>query len=215
MTDFCKQDFTTETEGETGAGAQADPGRNLLVLDLDETLLHAAERRLPHEPDFVLGHYSVYLRPYLHEFIDRALKWFDVAIWTSSSEDYASAMVSRLFPDPSLLRFVWASNRCTRKLDPELQDYFWVKDFKKLKRLGYDLDRVLVVDDSPEKHSRNYGNLIKVAPFTGDQADRELQQLLHYLGSIRDLTRYRTMEKRNWRAISSQLAERSCPKPSL
>lgn len=181
--------------------------RNLLVLDLDETLLYASEGPLAHEPDFTLGNYSVYLRPYVREFIERVLQWFNIAVWTSSTEDYASAMIARLFPDPSRLMFAWASNRCTRKLDPEMQDYFWVKDFKKLKRLGYDLDRVLVIDDSPEKHVRNYGNLIKVAPFTGNPADRELSQLLIYLDSVRQMTNYRTMEKRNWRAVASQLAE--------
>ncbi|MGE5192644.1 MAG: NIF family HAD-type phosphatase [Deltaproteobacteria bacterium] len=179
--------------------------RNLLVLDIDETLVYAAETPLEREPDFRIAHYAVYVRPHAREFIDSVLQWFDVAVWTSAGEEYAALMVARLFPDPSAVRFVWGSNRCTRRFNPETYEQYWIKDFKKLKRIGYDLCRVLVIDDSTEKHTRNYGNLIRVFPFTGDQGDRELANLLPYLASIRDEENYRTIEKRNWRHIVSQL----------
>lgn len=40
---------------------------------------------------------------------------------------------------------------------PELQERFYVKDLKKVRRLGYQLERSLVVDDSPEKVRCSYG----------------------------------------------------------
>jgi len=58
---------------------------------------------------------------------------------------------------------------------------------------------VLVVDDSPEKHTRNYGNLVRVSPFLGDADDDELPRLAAYLSSIRAESDVRTLEKRSWR----------------
>ena len=49
--------------------------------------------------------------------------------------------------------FVWSRTRCTPRFDYERWEKLYLKDLKKVKRRGYDLDRVLIVDDSPEKFS--------------------------------------------------------------
>lgn len=43
---------------------------HLLILDLDETLIHARELALSYEPDFWVPPYPVYLRPGVHGFLD-------------------------------------------------------------------------------------------------------------------------------------------------
>lgn len=43
----------------------------LLILDLDETLIHATEQP-EREADFQIFHYHVYKRPYLEEFFLRS-----------------------------------------------------------------------------------------------------------------------------------------------
>ena len=75
---------------------------------------------------------------------------------------------------------------------------------KKLKRAGYSLESVLVIDDSPEKHVRNYGNLIRVRPFVGDANDSELRHLLPFLNWIRFRDDVRQIEKRNWRTFADR-----------
>ena len=77
---------------------------------------------------------------------------------------------------------------------------YWVKDLKKVKRLGYDLNRMLMVDDTPSKLQRNYGNAVYVSSFEGDPADRELLSLAPYLLSLVDCDDFRTIEKRGWRS---------------
>jgi len=67
------------------------------------------------------------------------------------------------------------------------------------KRRGYALERVLVVDDSPEKHTRNYGNLVRVEPFLGDPSDDELSHLARYLPTLAKAENVRSIEKRRWR----------------
>jgi len=173
--------------------------KHLLILDLDETLIYGTEEPLDRPHDFRVAHYFVYRRPYLGEFLSAVSGWFDLAVWSSASHLYVAGVVSALFPDPTGLRFVWASNRCTRRFDPEWQDYYWVKDLRKAKRAGYPLERVLMIDDSPEKLERHYGNLLWVRPFTGQQEDTELRMVLPYLDSLRGAENLRTIEKRYWR----------------
>lgn len=112
-------------------------------------------------------------------------------------------IVKELFPQPPA--FVWASDRCTQVYDPELGECFWVKNLKKIKQKAYPLESVIMVDDSPEKHGRNYGNLVRVRPFVGDMADNELPLLLPYLERLREVENIRTIEKRQWRVeVASQ-----------
>ena len=173
-------------------------GRNLLILDLDETLFFSSEKPLNRQPDFVFHVFEVYVRPGLQEFLARMAVAFELAVWTSSSPDYAAFFVDRFFAGFDL-RFVWASDRCTSRFDHDRHTMCALKDFRKLRRKGIDLNRVLMVDDSREKHTRNYGNLVLVHPFEGDPGDHELALLAPYLESLRNCRNCRTIDKRLWR----------------
>lgn len=177
--------------------------RNLLILDLDETLFFATEKPLDRQPDLRFHVYAVYLRPGLNAFLSRMAAAYELAVWTTSSPDYARFFADRLFPGLSL-KFVWASDRSTFRFDPEFLTMHAIKDFRKLRRHGIDLNRVLMVDDSPEKHVRNYGNLVPVRPFEGDPADRELDLLATWLESLKERRDYRSIEKRYWRSRFKQ-----------
>jgi RNA polymerase II subunit A small phosphatase-like protein len=171
----------------------------LLVLDLDETLIHATEAGLEHTPDFEVGPYAVYKRPGLDAFLSTMGACFTLAVWTSSTRPYAIPVVANIFPAGIELAFVWARERCTPRFDPEQQDHEWTKNLGKLKRRGHRLEQVLMVDDTPAKLARHYGNLVRIKPFFGDPADRELFQLGEYLPTLAGATNVRTIEKRFWR----------------
>lgn len=173
--------------------------RLLLVLDLDETLIHASEIELDRDADFRAAGYHVYRRPHLQAFIDHALANFEVGVWTSSGRIYADAVVAALFP-PGALRFVWSRERCTISHDWTTGHYLHRKPLKKLKRHGYRLERMLAIDDTPAKHARNYGNLVCVREYLGEDAhDDELARLMVYLRRLADEPNVRTIEKRRWR----------------
>ncbi len=55
------------------------------------------------------------------------------------------------------------------------------------------------MDDSPEKHVKNYGNLLRVRPYEGAVDDDELLALATYLVSLASLRDVRSIEKRRWR----------------
>ena len=175
-----------------------DTAPKLLVLDLDETLVHAAERRLDREEDFRVGPYFIYRRPHLDEFLAAMLETFRVAVWTSSGEIYARQVIDRIFPADAL-RFLWSSDRCTLTRDWDTGDYKTLKNLRKLKDKGYLLESVIAVDDTPQKFERSFGNLVTVREFLGDPADVELKLLSAYLKQLAHVPNVRTIEKRLWR----------------
>lgn len=174
--------------------------RQLLILDLDETLIFASEEapegRLA---DFRVGPYQILRRPHLAEFLTFCREHFEVAVWTSSSGSYAAAVVAQIFGPDYPLAFVWALDRCTHGLrgdSPEMQP---LKHLAKVRRRGYALERVLMVDDSPEKLVRSYGNLVQIRPFQGEPEDQELRYLMPYLLELKTEPNIRAVEKRGWR----------------
>jgi RNA polymerase II subunit A small phosphatase-like protein len=150
----------------------------LLILDLDETLVYASDDPPPTRVDFRVGPYGVMKRPHVHAFLAAVREWFDLAVWTSSSSGYAGVVVENLFPASDALRFLWCSNRCTVRYNAEFGEYYGVKSLRKVKRRGYQLERVLVLDDTPSKHASNYGNLVPIKPFEGEEDDAELLAVL-------------------------------------
>lgn len=181
------------------AGSGQPHGKKLLVLDLDETLIHATETGLDRAPDFEVGPYAVYKRPGLEAFLSAMQAHFDLAVWTSSTGAYALPVVAHIFPPEVQPKFVWARERCTLRFHGEDHDYEWAKNLDKLKRRGYRLEHVLMLDDTPAKLANHYGNLVRARPFFGDLADRELYLLSDYLPTLALAENVRRIEKRFWR----------------
>ncbi|MCA9800565.1 MAG: HAD family hydrolase [Cyanobacteria bacterium HKST-UBA02] len=176
--------------------------RPLLILDIDETLLHATEEPLARDCDFRAGQFFVYLRPGSRKFLESIVEAYDYAVWSSATRDYLDIVVERLTADlteqPS---FVWDRSRCTRRVDFHLQEEYFLKNLTKLERRGIDLNRVLILEDEPRKVHRNYGNAIYVRPYLGAKEDDELLLLDNYLTSIKDVPNYRAIDKRSWRSL--------------
>ena len=126
---------------------------------------------------------------------------FKVAVWTSSGSSYANEIVRAIFEDPEKLQFVWTRERCTWGLDRDSREGHWIKDLRKVRRVGFSLESIVVIDDSPEKLKRHYGNTICVTPFMGDALDQELRKLQAYLLWLKDVPNVRLIEKRNWRTV--------------
>jgi len=110
-------------------------------------------------------------------------------------------VVAGIFPEPDALRFAWASDRYTRSYEHEWREYYWRKSLQKVLRRGYRREHVIAVDDSPEKWSRSYGNLVRVHPYGGETTDQELPLLARYLERLRDVENVRAVEKRYWREM--------------
>jgi RNA polymerase II subunit A small phosphatase-like protein len=182
----------------------------LLILDLDETLIHASTEIIRDDFDFQVSRYFIYKRPGLDAFLRFCAQHFKLAIWSSASDDYVNAVVKQIFPSDVSLEFVWARSRCTPFLLPQYDaqgfynldfasKYEFAKRLKKVARRGFNLQKILLVDDTPEKVLHNYGNAIYAKPYHGGTNDSELTALASYLLSLKDVENVRTIEKRYWR----------------
>jgi len=169
----------------------------LVVLDLDETLFHTTLDDIPqHAPDFRVGECGVYLRPHAREFLEDCFARFRVGVWTSATQDYADAILAEITA-PERFEFVWARDRCKQRFHFHMMRLGFEKPLKKLLRQGYRRERILAVDDSPEKWRASYGNLVTVEPFFGDPNDQELVSLGRFLPTFLDCPDVRAVEKRN------------------
>ena len=170
----------------------------LLILDLDETLIHGSETRLERFPDFLVGPYHIYQRPHLTDFFAQVRGSYLLAVWTASMRIYAENIVKQAFPEDLKLEFFWSREHCKRRMDLETREQYWLKYLANLKG-RYDLDRILAVDDDPRCFEKNYGNHVRVRPYGGSTEDRELLHLATYLEQLAPLPNLRIVEKRGWR----------------
>ena len=166
----------------------------LLILDLDETLIHATEEPLTRQADFKTELYSVYKRPFVDRFLEFCFQNFKVGVWTTAGKEFAEEVVQNIFTSGYTLEFLWSYQRCTRVFDSETLEVYYIKNLKKLKRKGYHLEEIIMVDDTPRKLERNYGNLVRVIEWLGDQNDQELLLLIQYLDYLKDLENIRKIE---------------------
>ena len=171
----------------------------LLVLDIDQTLVHGTEAPLAREADFCVGPYFIYKRPGVDEFMSSCLEWFEVGIWTASALDYAESVVAQLIGTVDQLAFLWGRGRCTRRFDPVRREEYYTKNLKKLKK-RWPLGKIIAVDDIARNFEQSYGNLVHVRPYNGGPRDDELVLLAKYLLTLDDVEDVRSMDKRRWRA---------------
>ena len=171
----------------------------LLILDLDNTLIFGTAEPLARPADWRVGPYHIYARSHLARFFQRVTAHYRLAVWTAATQLYAEEVVKHSFPPDARLEFLWSRGHCKPRMDIETREEYWLKDLTKLRRHGHDLDRILFVDDTAKNLSRNYGNLIAIAPYSGETEDNELMHLASFLESVTKNASLRKLEKRGWR----------------
>ena len=177
----------------------SDKSDKLLLLDLDETLIHATPVPLTIAPDFQFDLFHIYKRPGLDWFLMNISQHFTVGVWSSADNAYVEEIVKMITPDTMEWFMIWGRSRCTIKRDYNLDGYYFEKRLDKVKRKGFKLEQIIIVDDSPEKSRSNYGNAVYIEPFMGNRNDNELTYLYDYLLTLKEAHNIRTIEKRGWR----------------
>lgn len=183
----------------------------LLILDMDETLIHTEsfednylpegsyDFKFPIHDKYDEKWYYTIKRPFLDEFLKYAFDNFKVAVWTAGSRDYATTVMNGVGIDIDKLEFFWTRERCTIKYDYMTMQNYGQKSLNKVhKSFGWDLNKILIVDDVEKTAINNYGNLILIKSFLYDRNDTELLKLINYLETIKDSPNFRSIEKRGW-----------------
>lgn len=135
-------------------GYMPPPPPLLVVLDLNGTILDSTHRaRRGVAVDARARAKFVYFRPGMHEFLawlaeQHAAGLVEIAVWTSNSRDNARAVIETAFTEDQCdrLSFVMCRDDCLT-----FRDYSSKKPLRKILQRGYAVDRLLIIDDSPEK----------------------------------------------------------------
>ena len=152
-----------------------------LVLDLDETLIHSTFKPMA-SADFILGlemgqcFYHVYMniRPGAEEFIRKMSKIYEVVIFTASLGKYADPLIDVIDKD-HLVKHRLFRESCL------VHQGLYVKD---LNRLGRDVRKTVIVDNSPAAYMFHPQNAIAISTWIGDKTDHELSDISELLESV-------------------------------
>jgi CTD small phosphatase-like protein 2 len=145
---------------------------NVLVLDLDETLVHAVINN-GNGADM-----EVFLRPDVHEFLEGVSRAFrEIVVFTAATKPYADQVLDALDPDGRIVSRRFYRDSCTMLRDGA----GGISVAKDLRLLGVDLASIVLLDNTPSCYSLQPDNGIPIKSWVGDKGEGELLRLLPFL----------------------------------
>ena len=184
----------------------SDANRKLLILDLDETLIHSDLDFLLKEKnvkyDTVLYFDSeeekniplpIIIRPGIYDFLDYASKNFDLVVFTASDQQYADTIINYIERDKKYFKMRLYRNNCIF-IDPGL----YIKDlriFDSFKKL----EDIIILDNSLFSFANQLNNGILITSFFDDKEDTFLYNAKEYLEFIKNEKDIREVNKENFR----------------
>jgi Dullard-like phosphatase family protein len=149
--------------------------RMTLLFDLDETLAHcqqvACTKAASSSPCPKSG---VTIRPFVFEVISELKRYFEVGLFTSSTKEYADAIIKIFDSDDQLFDFRLYRDSCV-----DIGGGLVAKDLRVIK--DRDAQSLFIVDNNTFCFGFQLNQGIPILPFTGDAKDKELIYLLKYL----------------------------------
>ncbi|XP_075763168.1 CTD nuclear envelope phosphatase 1 isoform X2 [Pelodiscus sinensis] len=177
--------------------------RKILVLDLDETLIHSHHDgvlrptvRPGTPPDFILKvvidkhpvRFFVHKRPHVDFFLEVVSQWYELVVFTASMEIYGSAVADKLDNNRSILGRRYYRQHCTLELGSYIKD---------LSVVHSDLSSIVILDNSPGAYRSHPDNAIPIKSWFSDPSDTALLNLLPMLDALRFTADVRSVLSRN------------------
>lgn len=160
------------------------PHKKLLLLDLDETLIHCSgdlslRNQFEMEIDFI-NHEGVPLRgllnirPHARQFLQNMSEHFEVVVFTASMKYYADRILRVLDPQKKFVSHVFYRESCARTRGDKL-----VKDLTAFTKIS--VEDMILVDNNMYCIWPQPQNGVPIINFEFNQADRELEKLEGFL----------------------------------
>jgi Dullard-like phosphatase family protein len=156
--------------------------KKTLILDLDETLIHAdfAGKFDNHdhtitflyEEEFVSV--NIFIRPGVKEFLKRVSQIFEIFIFTAGLKEYADACIDIIDPERKIFKHRLYRDSCI-----PLNDKTFIKDLRIFKNRKQ--ENLILVDNSFYSFSNQPKNGVLINSFYNDKDDKELLNLINYL----------------------------------
>ena len=164
--------------------------RYLLVLDIDETLVHSEPIMIfgkPtsnagksydktcrfHNEDGTFDEYGIRFRPFLNEFIQRMSKLFDLAVYTASARDYADVIMDVLDPHKEYF--------CARLYR---ENCFSIRGMNIKNMFNFPSTDAFIVDNLIYSFAFHMQQGIPILAFVDDPMDVELKDLAEILENL-------------------------------
>jgi TFIIF-interacting CTD phosphatase-like protein len=149
----------------------------LIVLDLDETLIHSLkddEEGYTSDMDWIDmdKYFRVFFRPYYRVFLQFLVQNYDdIGVWSAGSKPYVQFVVKILEKAmKKKFKFVWTVDECKKSISK----YDVTKALELLE--GY--PDVIMIDDNPEIKERYPKQTIRVRPYEEIDYDEELLRII-------------------------------------
>ncbi|ORY01153.1 hypothetical protein K493DRAFT_209976 [Basidiobolus meristosporus CBS 931.73] len=165
--------------------------RKVLVLDLDETLIHSMMEESG-KPDFQIDVpfdkqscvYYVYQRPSVFQFLYMMSQWYTLVIFTASVSEYADPIIDWL-EGQVMAKYGLASEIFSKRLYRESCTYRNGVFMKDLSIINPDLSKVILVDNSPFSYAINQRNAVPIKTWMNDDPyDECLSDLIPFLDAL-------------------------------
>jgi len=179
-----------------------DENKKLLILDLDETLVHS-------DIDFLLKEKNInydtvlyfdteeekniplplIIRPGLYEFLDYASQNFNLIIFTASDQQYADTIINYIEKDKKYFKMRLYRNNCIF-VDPGL----YIKDLRIFFPFK-NMEDIIILDNSLFSFANQLNNGILITSFFDDKDDTFLSNVQAYLEYIKNEKDIRQINK--------------------
>ena len=183
---FCKIDPYYQKNIENFDFSCFDKNKKILILDLDETLIHADfnERFPKNSYDKIIKFIpkdedeeikvGIFIRNGINEFFTQLSKYFNIIIFTASSSDYADAVLDCIDPEKKFIKLRLYRENCVN-----INDLTTVKDLTIIRNI--DLSKTIIIDNSMYSFSNQLSNGILINSFYNDKNDNDLINVKNYL----------------------------------
>lgn len=170
--------------------------KKLLVLDLDETLVHSSFNKVdnadmiiplsiedPVSKATISHQVYVYKRPYVDEFLETMAKYYELAIFTASLQVYCDAVMEKLDPNGLCVHRLYRDS-CIQS------NGVFVKD---MSILGRPIESVIILDNCAASYMFQPENGILAVTFYDDKSDtflKAIEETMIHLSRVEDVRTY-------------------------
>lgn len=164
--------------------------KKLLVLDLDETLVHCETNennlvscdkiisiKLSEQKEKKIG---INIRPNLSYFLNKVKKYYVLVLYTASLKQYTDAVLSVIDPEGVYFKYILCRHHCKSIsfVNNNKEEVYYVKD---LRIFNIHMNSIVIVDNSILSFVFQINNGIPILPFYSNENDDELHNLFIYL----------------------------------
>jgi Dullard-like phosphatase family protein len=170
-------DEITKNISQTYGELEFNKTKQLLVLDLDETLIHADLDLIYSMHDYILQiaddkEIALNIRPYLLYFLDEMIKYFEIVVFTASCKEYADPIIDYIEKERKYFKYRLYREHCI------LYENFYFKD---LTIFNKPLEQIILVENNLFAFPHYLSNGILITSFYNESEDIDLLSLVEFL----------------------------------